>query len=76
MYQDNKKIVGPLDRQWVSRTETYERRDFVDAYLQARGYGVTDANRAIVEGDVRAYPGTGAISRVDLVAYLDRKYKK
>lgn len=76
MYPDNKKIVGPLDRQWVSRTEPYELRDFVDAYLQLRGYALSDENRAIVRADVLAYPGTGPISRVDLVAYLDGKYKK
>lgn len=75
-YPDNKKIVGPLDRQWVSRTEAYELRDFVDAYLASRNYAVNDKNRDIVKRDVLAYPGHGPIARVDLVAYLDRKYQR
>lgn len=75
-YPDNKHIVGPLDRQWVSRTEPYEIRDFVNAYLESRGFGLTDENRAIVKADVLAYPGHGPIPRVDLVAHLDRKYGK
>lgn len=75
-YPDNKHIVGPLDRQWVSRTEIYEIRDFINSYLESRGYGLTDENRVIVKADILAYPGNGPISRVDLLAYLDRKYGK
>lgn|GEM_PF-6939039 len=73
-YPDNKKIIGPLDRQWVSRTEDYELRDFIDAYLASRDYALNDESRAIVRADVLAYPAHGPIARVDLVAHLDRKY--
>ena len=75
-FPDNKKIVGPLDRQWVSLTEPYELRDFIDAYLQSRGFAVADEGRAIVERDIRGYSTRSPIARVDLMAHLDKKYGK
>lgn len=75
-FPDNKKIVGPLDRQWVSLTEPYELRDFIDAYLKSRSLALTEENRGIVERDVRGYSTRSPIARVDLVAYLDKKYGK
>lgn len=75
-FPDNKHITGPLDRQWVSRTEPYEVQAFVDAYLKSRAYEMSDKNRDIVRQAVMNYSGRSPIARDDLVAYLDRLYQK
>lgn len=75
-FPDNKHITGPLDRQWVSRTEPYELHAFVDAYLRSRDYEVSDKNREISPLAVMNYSGPSPIARDLLVAYLDRLYGK
>lgn len=75
-FPDDKRITGPLDRQWVSRTEPYELRAFVDAYLRSRNFEATDKNREIVRHAVMNYSGRSPIARDLLVAYLDRLYGK
>lgn len=75
-YPDDKHIVDNRDRRWVSRTEPYELRYFIDAYLQARNFEVSERNRDIIRRAVMAYPATGPILRETLVAHLDRLYVK
>lgn len=73
---DNKKVVGPLDREWVATDDPVELRDFVDAYLKSRNYAVAEEGRSIVKRDALAYPGRPPVSRALLVAHLDKKYQK
>jgi len=73
-FPDNKHIIGPIDRQWVSRTEPYELHAFVDAYLASRICEVSDKNRELVRQAVMNYSGRSPIARDLLVAHLDRLY--
>lgn len=73
---DNKRYIGKLDRQSVSRTEGYEVEYFIDHYLETRGFPYTNANRDIVRKALEDYPGHAPIQRGDLAKFLDNKFKK
>ncbi|MCK6507158.1 hypothetical protein L6R53_27945 [Myxococcota bacterium] len=73
---DKKKVRGPVDRIWVSTTESWELAYFIDAYLRSRGYNVDDSNQQIVRASIARYTGTPPVSRTELEAYLDRLYQK
>lgn len=72
---DNKEIVGPKDRIWVSPTEHWELSHFIDYYLKGGVYEVNNKNRNLVKRAISNYPGRSPIKREDLTVYLDRKFK-
>ena len=73
---DNKHYRGPIDRVFVSMTESYEVSYFIDAYLKNRGYDMTDNNRRIVGSKLETYAGRAPWKRDDLNAFLDAGFKK
>ncbi|UHQ22782.1 hypothetical protein LVB77_19375 [Lysobacter sp. 5GHs7-4] len=73
---DNKHYRGPIDRVFVSTTESYEMSYFIDAYLRTRSYDVTDSNRRIVGAKLETYNGRAPWKRDDLNAFLDGAFKK
>jgi hypothetical protein len=64
--EDNKKIVGEPDRQYVSRTEAYELRYFIEATLDKVGKPRTEGNKQAVLNAVMAFPGKPPILRTEL----------
>ncbi len=74
--QDNKHYRGPIDRVFVSRTESYEVHHFIEHYLKSRGYAPTDANRKIVGDKLMSYKGRAPIQHADLEAHLDLGWTK
>ncbi|HEV7270726.1 hypothetical protein [Pseudoxanthomonas sp.] len=73
--EDNKHYRGPIDRVFVSQTEQYEVKHFIDQYLKTRGYDMTDANRRTVGQKMEQYPGRAPVLRKDLEAFLDKRRK-
>lgn len=73
--EDNKHYRGPIDRVFVSRTETYEVKYFIDDYLKTRSYALSDENRKIVGDKMMKYTGKAPILRTDLDAFLDKGWK-
>lgn len=73
---DNKKVRGKIDRVFVSPTEHYELKHFVDHYLETNGYKVDDNNRAIVCNAVDKYPGEAPIQRDALTKFLNQQFAK
>lgn len=74
--EDNKKYRGYLDDRVVALSEDYEVTYFANAYLNTRGYGNTEENRAKVRAQMKQYPGKAPIKRTDLAAYLDKVWAK
>lgn len=73
--QDNKHYRGPIDRIFVSMTESYEVSYFIDDYLRTRSYAVTDENRRKVGAKLQGYPGRAPFRRDDLNVFLDKGWK-
>ncbi len=73
--KDNKHYRGPIDRIYVSMTETYEVSYFIDQYLKTRGYDMTDENRTLVGKKLQLYAGGAPWKRDELNAFLDRGWK-
>ncbi|SDJ59720.1 hypothetical protein [Pseudomonas indica] len=69
--EDNKQERGKIDQMFVSLTEEWEVKQFVDTYLTRRGGALTDANRNIIIKHMKSYPGKAPIKRDDLNAHLD-----
>ena len=69
--QDNKQYTGELDRIYVSRTEYYEVRYAVDEWLRSRKCDLSESNRAVVRGWIKAYPGRVPVQRDELYPWLD-----
>lgn len=76
MSWDNLTERGPIDRVFVSQTETWEVHYFVDHYLQTNNYDVTDSNRKIVRDAMHAYPGRAPVKRDELTTWLNQRFKK
>jgi hypothetical protein len=73
--EDNKKYRGKIDRIFVSRTEYYEVRDFIEHYLKSRNYDLTDENRQKVSDKMHKYPGPVPVQREALESYMDEGWK-
>lgn len=73
--EDNKQYRGKIDRIFVSQTESYEARYFIDEYLKRRNFTVSDENRKTIQQWFDAYPGRAPILRTDLYAWLDANVK-
>jgi hypothetical protein len=69
---DNKHYTGPIDRVFVSDTESYEIHYYIDHWLETRGYAVNMEGRKNVAGWLHSYTGRAPHKRVDLDAYLDQ----
>ncbi|EMR4108527.1 hypothetical protein A7X97_04090 [Stenotrophomonas sepilia] len=72
---DNKHYRGPIDRIFVSMSESYEVSYFIDQYLKTRGYDMTDENRSRVGKKLQLYQGAAPWKRDDLNAFLDRGWR-
>ena len=73
---DDKQVIGPRDRIWVSPTEEWELDHFIDTYLQGNGISVNDKNRASISTAIHLYPRRSPFQRDELTAYLDRIFKE
>jgi hypothetical protein len=73
--EDNKHYRGPIDRVFVSMSETYEVTYFIDQYLRTRGYALSDENRTKVGKKLEGYQGRAPWKRDDLNAFLDKGWK-
>ncbi|NPC58536.1 hypothetical protein [Caenimonas soli] len=73
---DNKKYRGKIDRIYVAMTESYEVEYYIDDYLQSRGFEVSNPNRTVVADALEPHPGRTPFKRVDLDAFLDKRFKK
>jgi hypothetical protein len=73
---DDKNYRGKKDRIFVSMTESYEVRYFVDQYLKTRNYKVASDGRRIVLGQLEKYPGNAPWKRDDLNRFLDAAFQK
>lgn len=72
---DNKHYIGPIDRVFVSMTESYEVSYFIDQYLKTRGYDMTEENRSRVGKKLLLFQGAAPWKRDDLNAFLDRGWR-
>lgn len=72
---DNKHYTGPIDRVFVSMTESYEVSYFIDQYLKTRGYDMTEENRLRVGKKLQLFKGDAPWKRDDLSAFLDRGWR-
>lgn len=72
---DNKHYTGPIDRVFVSMTESYEVSYFIDQYLKTRGYDMTEENRLRVGKKLQLFQGAAPWKRDDLNAFLDRGWR-
>lgn len=73
---DNKKYRGKIDRIYVSMTEDWEVEYFIDHYLNARRYQLSDKNRSIIAHKLEDAPGDAPHKRNELIAWLDTQYPK
>lgn len=71
--EDNKHYRGPIDRVFVSRTESYEVNYFIDDYLKSRGYAMTDESRKNIGSWMMMYAGRAPVTRDDLNAFIDKQ---
>jgi hypothetical protein len=67
---DNKKIRGKPDAVFVSLTEPYELRYFMESILNEAGKGHTDANKQAVLNAVNSFSGKPPILRSALRAHV------
>jgi hypothetical protein len=74
--RDNKGYAGPIDRVFVSATESYEIRFYIDQYLRVRGLWPTTRNRTRIARKLEDFPGRAPWKRVDLDRYLDKSLSK
>jgi hypothetical protein len=70
--EDNKKIVGKPDSIYVSRTEGYELRYFIESILDEASKPHTDGNKQAVLDAILSFPGKAPILRTDLTAHVLR----
>lgn len=68
--EDNKKIVGKPDSIYVSRTERYEVRYFVESILDQSGKPHTDAHKQAVLNAMASFAGKAPILRTELTAHV------
>lgn len=68
--EDNKKIVGLPDSKYVSKTEKYELRDFIEAILNEAGKAHTDANKQAVLDAINSFRGSSPMLRSELKAHV------
>lgn len=68
---DNKHYRGPIDRVFVSDTESYEVHYYIDHYLQVHNFRVDEPNRKTVADILMRYTGRAPHKRTDLNAFLN-----
>lgn len=68
--EDNTKIVGRPDSIYVSLSEKYELRHFIEAILDEAGMTHNDANKQAVLDAIRSFPGKPPILRSLLRAHV------
>lgn len=74
--QDNKNQRGLIDQIFVSPSEDYELRHFVDHYLQSNNFEVSGKNRQIVRDAIAEFPGAAPVRRNALTTFLNNKFRR
>lgn len=69
---DNKKVTGSPDSTFVSLTEPYELRYFIESILDEAGKEHSDANKLAVLNVINSFNGRPPISRSVLKAHVLR----
>jgi len=72
---DNKKVVGKPDAMYVSMTERYEVRHFIEQFLTNAGKSHTVANRQAVLDAVNSYKGRAPVLRSALTTHVQAAVK-
>jgi len=70
--EDNKKVVGKPDALYVSKTEKYELRHFIEHFLDSAGKAHTAANRQAVLSAINAYTGGAPVPRTTLTTHVQK----
>ena len=71
---DKKHYSGKIESIFVSLTEAWDVENFIDQYLELRGFQVNDMNRDRIALRLEAVPSRPPYRAVQLVAWLDENY--
>ena len=74
-WNDNPK-PNAIDKVFVSQTESWEMKYFVDHYLKTNNYTVDENNRGIVRDAINEFQGHPPVKRADLTTFLDAKFTR
>ncbi|TDV43764.1 hypothetical protein EC919_11511 [Pseudomonas graminis] len=67
--------TGKVESVFVSVAEAWQVERFIEAYLELRGYQLTESNRFLLTQQLEAAPGRPPYRIESLVSWLDEKYK-
>lgn len=70
--EDNRHYRGPLDRIFVSQTESWEIDYFIKHYLEKHNCPTTAENMRAIGQHMENYPGRAPVKRDDMTAWLDK----
>ena len=61
---------GPVDRVFISLTESCDLHDYIDHYLRERGFVVNEATRRAIAQVLQRYRGPAPFLQVELDRFL------